>query len=106
MKKEILKTIRLKHCPFCGSRAKIEFDHCGTNMYECNIKCSNTEELHAYCVARGRFDKAVERWNTRANSEPEDVFIEVGDRKWIPAEEEKYRGSVTDSLLQEMENEG
>ena len=93
------KTIRLKRCPFCGSKARIWFDHCGTNMYECNIECSNVELRHAYCVARGKFENAVERWNTRANDDSEDVFVEVKERQWITADEDKYRGGDCNNIL-------
>ena len=88
--KDKIDTVKLCRCT-CGCKARIWFEHVGTDMYECNIGCSN-KDCKADNLARGgNVEKTAPRWNNKVKTDVTDTFIKT-EKGWITAEQDKYRG--------------
>ena len=95
--KDSIDTVSLCRCT-CGSPARICYDHVGTNMYECNIVCSNPN-----CTADNRargadITKTAPRWDNAVKTDVKDDFVKIGG-KWILADKARYRGDGSNSLF-------
>lgn len=82
-----LENIKLKPCPFCGSKATLFVDSRSFEPYalvrceNCNAETKKMTQSVEYCAA----DEAVKIWNRRAIpkdevSEVENAFIAAGDQ--------------------------
>lgn len=73
---------KLKPCPFCGSTDIFAKEECSPGMVRCRgcgvkFVCYGTEErfvkvegdMYRLIPARNGFEIAVEKWNTRVNSD-------------------------------------
>lgn len=52
----------LKPCPFCGGEAETDYAHFDYNWFE--VHCNNCD---AYVYDYNSEEKAIEKWNRRAN---------------------------------------
>lgn len=75
-----LKKIKLKRCPFCGGKARVETQNMtpefGYKKYR--VFCLDCDLWIESKVLK----TAVNKWNTRKADENEDTFVEVGG-VWI-----------------------
>lgn len=58
-----MKETKLLNCPFCGGKARLEFDAIGKGKYLYSVSCADE------CVTQNRYydtaEEAIKAWNTR-----------------------------------------
>ena len=84
------KKIKLKRCPFCGGKARVETHDMRAEFgyVKYSVFCLDCDLWIESKVLK----TAVNKWNTRKADETEDEFVEV-DGVWIRKVKEVENGS-------------